>query len=138
MNSHAHLSESLSDLFTGQFELLQEFRGHIEECLFGPPGEPVESAAVDERGEHSAADSEGVSYGRHAQTDVQVVSDSVDECLVDYLDRVHLLHLYHHWAHSVDDLVLVLGQPQVRDFTRVQQVVDVFYEGLRDYLGVCH
>ena len=61
---------------------------------------------------------------------MQVVSDSIDERLVDGVNCVHLFHLDDYGSHSIDDLVFVLRQPQVGDFTRVQEVVDVFNEGL--------
>ena len=44
-----------------------------------PLREPVDGAAVDKGGEHSAARAEGVSDWTHAEDDVQFVLDTADE-----------------------------------------------------------
>jgi len=51
--------------------------------LLWPGVEPVQRAAGDERGELPATDAQGVSHWRHAQDDVEVVSHSLNEGLVD-------------------------------------------------------
>ena len=48
-------------------------------CLLGPLSEPVDGAAVDERGEHTASRAEGISYWTHAQHDVQLVLNTAYE-----------------------------------------------------------
>ena len=45
----------------------------------GPLGEPVNGAAVDQRGEHTTARTEGISHRAHAEDNVQLVLDSADE-----------------------------------------------------------
>ena len=69
---------------------------------------------------------------------MQVISDSIDECLIYSFDCIDLLHLNNNGSHSIDDLVFILRQPQIRDLTCVQQIIDVLDECLRNNLSICH
>ena len=69
---------------------------------------------------------------------MKVVSYSVDESLVDSLYSIDFFHLNNDWAHTINDLVFIFGKPQVRNFTSVKEVVDIFNECLRNDLSVSH
>ncbi len=62
-----------------QLDLFQELLGDHFERVLWPGHEPVDRAAVDERGEHAQARAEGVTDRTHGQDHVQVGLDAVDE-----------------------------------------------------------
>jgi hypothetical protein len=69
---------------------------------------------------------------------MEVISYSIYEGLVNDLYRVNFLHLYHNRPHSIDNLVSVFRLHEVRYFTSIQKIVNVFKEALIDNLGISH
>eukprot|EP00965_Chrysotila_dentata_P002107 69624-Pleurochrysis_carterae.AAC.1 len=104
--------------------------------LWRPAVEPVDGAAVDERGEHAASHTEGRAHRRHGEHDVQVLAHARDEELLDAL-----LGLWHTGVVAVrphvthDPFPLVVGK-EVGHLARVEYVVDVLDKGLGDNLRV--
>ena len=93
MDKHAHLGEFVSDLFAWHFQLNKLLLRDVEQSLGGPLAEPVERTAVDKRWELTAADSQVIAYRGHAQTDVEVLTDSLHELLLDQVIATFDLNL---------------------------------------------
>ena len=70
----AHIREKDSTGFAAHL------RGNREQCFLRPLGVHVNGAAVDESWELAASVAELVTHRGHRQHDVQLLSDSVNEC----------------------------------------------------------
>ena len=106
------------------------------ECLLGPVVEPVQRAAVDEGWEIPAAHTKKVSDRRHAQNDMEVKPELLDECLVNVILTWRYPLLFHELLERRGHAIGVLLLVQVRDLPSVQYAVDVFQELFVDDLRV--
>lgn len=104
-----------------------------EKGITRPLGEPIDGAAVDQAREHTASRAERIAYRTHAQHDVEVVSDSVDE-KIEYAVAVAFCDssLFSRGSTADYHALVFVRLEQIRHFTAVQDVVDVFEE-LFDY-----
>ena len=118
----------LGELFGG--DALEELLGDADERLVGPTVEPVERAAVDQGGEHASPIAQQVTHGRHAQDNVELVSERLDEVLLDvfFVDGDFLL--VEKRLKMETHIILVLFVVQVCDLARIQYIVNVFQEAL--------
>jgi hypothetical protein len=100
-----------------------------EKGITWPLGEPIDGTAVDQAREHTASRAERVAYRTHAQHDVEVVSDSVDE-KVEYAVAVAFCNsgLFSRRSTADYHALVFVRLEQIRHFTAVQDVVDVFEE----------
>lgn len=69
---------------------------------------------------------------------MKIVSYPANKCLVNDFNRVNFLHFNDSWPHTINYLVSVLRQHQVRYLTSIEQVIYVFQETFVYYLCVCH
>mmetsp|Transcript_3151 Transcript_3151/g.13663 ORF Transcript_3151/g.13663 Transcript_3151/m.13663 type:complete len:966 (+) Transcript_3151:6936-9833(+) len=114
----------------------EELVGDAGERLLGPLHEPVDGAAVDQRGELAASRPESLAHGGHAQDDVEVVSHPVDERAKEHIFRwVQAKGLGVRTNLGHHSLLLVLGK-QSGNLAAVEDVVDVLEEVLLDDLRV--
>mmetsp|Transcript_20737 Transcript_20737/g.31919 ORF Transcript_20737/g.31919 Transcript_20737/m.31919 type:complete len:304 (+) Transcript_20737:4515-5426(+) len=130
MGVRAKLSQTSLEAFV-QVHVTDELEGHFLKGVSRPAHEPVHGGVVDEGRVHSAVVSEGVSDGAHADTQVQVVLDVVEEELVHQvrgLDRV--TGLLEGAADLFTDLAELFVGVEVGDHTRVEHVLDVLKEAL--------
>ena len=76
-----HLAQPVEHQLTIVFDLnrLKDLARDGEQRFVWPAVEPVDGAAVDQRGEHAAAHAESAADGRHAEDDVQVGAHAADE-----------------------------------------------------------
>ena len=65
-------------------------------------------AAIDQRGEHAAADAEGVANRRHAQDDVEVLAHELNKVRVDLIAPLALASLLGHRPDGGQDTLHVL------------------------------
>ena len=111
-------------------DLEERVFGHLFQCVLGPHLEPVDVAAVDERGKLAYAVAERLADGREGDHHVQVVLAAVDEEGEESERReLGVLVLSGGLRRTGDrlhDLAAFVGREQVRHFARVQQAVDVF------------
>ena len=135
----AHLAERLDQILLALLPLDLDKGGarDREERVARPLGEPVDGAAVDERGKHATARAKRVAHRAHAQHDVQVVAHAVDEegeyGVAVALGNAGLLGR----RSAADHHALVLVRlEEVGHFAAVQYVVDVLEELLHDDLRV--
>mmetsp|Transcript_36696 Transcript_36696/g.116794 ORF Transcript_36696/g.116794 Transcript_36696/m.116794 type:complete len:681 (+) Transcript_36696:3332-5374(+) len=129
-------SDGILDHFVAKVDLLEVALGHREQRVPRPLIEPVDGAAVDERGEHAAAHAEGVADGRHGEDDVQVLADELHKVRVDSVAALRLARRLGEWAHLVEDLRHVFFRHHVWHLTSVEQIVDVLHERLLHNLSV--
>lgn len=66
---------------------------------------------------------------------MEVLTDSLDELLLDQFSATLDLNLI---GKLLVDVVLVLAEHEIWNLTGVQDVVDVFEEGLIEDLRICH
>ena len=66
---------------------------------------------------------------------MEVLTDSLDELLLDQFSATFDLNLI---GKLLVDVVLVLAEHEIWNLTGVQDVVDVFEEGLIEDLRICH
>mmetsp|Transcript_18335 Transcript_18335/g.62324 ORF Transcript_18335/g.62324 Transcript_18335/m.62324 type:complete len:262 (+) Transcript_18335:4612-5397(+) len=91
---------------------------------------PVQRRAIHQRGELAAPATEGVAHGRHAQHDVQVVPDAVNEGSVHLVACLRQPVLLNVGPNLVDYAVFLVRGEKPRDLAAVEDVVDVLEEGL--------
>ena len=91
----AHFTQRLFFIFTNNPMLSKQLATDTEEGIFGPGCKPVQSATVYQRWELTASDSQLVSHWRHAKYNVQIVSDSFHECLVNYVRFVYFILFFY-------------------------------------------
>lgn len=77
------LTETYLDGFITKVNCLKEGLCNREQSLPWPFCEPVDGTAVDQRWEHTAARTEGISHWAHAEHDVQTVLNSPNEMAED-------------------------------------------------------
>lgn len=131
MDQHAHLCELITDLLRWQLQIDQFLLTDEQKGLGGPLAEPVKRAAVDQGWELTAAHSEVVTDWRHAQANVEVLADALDELLLDQLRAAFDLDLI---GQLLVDVVLVLTEHQIRHLTCVKNIIDVLKERLHQNL----
>lgn len=114
----------------------QELVRHGYERLLWPAIEPVKRAAVDERGEHAGAYSKELTHRRHAQHDVEVVSQRLNVLLLyvvlvnwDFLLCQEVCQVFTHLSD-------VGGLVKTRNVSCVEDVVNVLEERLVHDLSV--
>ena len=115
-------------------EVAHEVARDVGERLLGPRQEPVDGAAVDERGELLRARAELVADGREAEDEVQVGAHAVDE----EGPQLVLRRVLAPWRRAtwrtrrrlaVDGVDLV-AREEVGQLARVEEDVDVLEEAL--------
>ena len=134
---HAHVQRGVPYGVRIHRDVLEELRRHAAERILGPLAEPVDRAAVNERGELAQSLAEGVANRGEAQHHVQVPAALVDEKLEEIRARTRVdAGFYGPGRDHVDYLRgLVLGE-HVGHLAGVQDVVDVLQERLHLDLGV--
>ena len=125
------LAQSISHFLAGELHVGQEGLRHEEKRLRRPLAEVVKSTAVDQGWELTAAHSEVVTDWRHAQANVEVLADALNELLLDQLCAAFDLDLI---GQLLVDVVLVLTEHQIRHLTRVKNIIDVLKERLHQDL----
>lgn len=110
--------------------------GHRLERVLRPGFEPVDRAAVDERGKHLEAAAEGLAERAHGDDEVQAALHALNEERAHgRLGGGHAVGRQER-AHRGGDLLAVLRLPQVGHLARVEYVVDVLEHALPDNLRV--
>ena len=136
LHVHAHVDHPGFNLRI-EINLSEEEVGHAPQRLLRPLGEPVDGAAVDQRGEHPQASTEGLSDGRQADHQVQVGTHPSDEEAIDLRRhaRVHarLLARLGQGFHDGAELFVV---EQVGHLSGVEDAVDILQEGLLHELRI--
>mmetsp|Transcript_3133 Transcript_3133/g.13581 ORF Transcript_3133/g.13581 Transcript_3133/m.13581 type:complete len:689 (-) Transcript_3133:1979-4045(-) len=124
-----HLGERSLEVIR-DVDILQKLLRHVQEGILRPGGEPVDRGARDQRGELAQALAEGVSDGREAEHDVEVLSNLRDEKVVhQVLVAVHS-SLLRPAADVLEDGHHIAALHEVRNLRRVEQVGDVLHEVL--------
>mmetsp|Transcript_1843 Transcript_1843/g.6340 ORF Transcript_1843/g.6340 Transcript_1843/m.6340 type:complete len:400 (-) Transcript_1843:1912-3111(-) len=130
VNINAHGRHRLPHVVAAQLDSRQKPLAHRVQRLRGPLHVPVDRAAVDQAGELPAPAPERLTHRGHAQDDVQVIPDAVDEGVVQ--------GVFGH-AHAKGFGVLpdvgthpvFFGLVEKRgDLATVQDVVDILHETL--------
>eukprot|EP00964_Phaeocystis_antarctica_P055483 scaffold32640_cov63-Phaeocystis_antarctica.AAC.1 len=118
-------------------DVLQEALGHGDERVPGPRREPVDGAAVDERGELAQPRAEGLADRRHAQHHVQVgAALRREEAPHGGGRRVGHAELLGLGAEALDDRGHLVAREEVGHLARVEDVRDVLHHALRLHLRV--
>ena len=136
MHVDAHGGDVLVHLRGAQVHFGEEPVGDAGERLLGPLHEPVDGTAVDQRRELAASGTERLAHRGHAQDDVEVIPDPVDERAEEHILRgvqAEGLGVGTNLGHH--SLLLVLGE-QPGNLAAVEDVVDVLDETLGDDLRI--
>ena len=79
MDLHAHVPNRLVHLLPSQIDLAEEVLRHGLKSLLRPLRVPVYGRAVDKRWKLPAPCAERLTHRTHAQHNVEVIADAVDE-----------------------------------------------------------
>lgn len=109
---------------------------HRVKSIAGPRIVPINCATVDDTGELSASVTELVADGRECQHNVEILAANRHEVRVDLVSAVTLADVPGLRGELIANGYLLIWWEQVRNLTTVQQVIDVFEEGLFDDLRV--
>jgi len=124
-----------SDAQSGLLSLILSVGDRIE-GLTWPWVVPIDRAAVDDTGELSAPVSELVTNRRECKSNVKVFSAYLHKVGINLVSVVSLFGLSGSWAHLVAYSNLFLWREEVGNLTTIEQVVDIFQEGLLDNLSI--
>jgi hypothetical protein len=105
---------------------IEHFLRDGKKGILRPRVEPIDSTAIDQGREHSATCSETGTNRTHAQHNMQVLSNQVHEVLQDGFSGLDLAGSLRKRSHGADNPLQLVGLEQVRHFTAVQDIVDVF------------
>jgi hypothetical protein len=124
-----------SDAQSGLLSLILSVSDRVE-CLTWPWIVPIDRAAVDDTGELSAPVSELVTNGRECKSNMKVFSAYLHKVSVNLVSVVSLFGLSSSLAHLVAYSNLLLRREEVGNLTAIEQVVNIFQEGLLDNLSI--
>mmetsp|Transcript_31441 Transcript_31441/g.79872 ORF Transcript_31441/g.79872 Transcript_31441/m.79872 type:complete len:584 (-) Transcript_31441:2844-4595(-) len=131
MHADAHLHALSPRLCLGKLDVPEEALGNALEGVRGPHGEPVDGAAVDERGKLAEAGAEGVADGREGEHDVKVALAAVEEEGPRLGGGVESAPGgLGAGADLLAEAGLLVGREDVGDLGRVEEVVDVLNKAL--------
>lgn len=125
--------DGFADFFGSEFDFREERFGDVVEGLVGPRLEPIDDCAVDERRELPGS-SAHVPYRGKANRHVEILLDGIDEPVPAVFTRIGLAFAFYFAPDGVNYDFLLVGGVQFRDFSRTQQVVDVYEESFVGYL----
>ena len=97
MNDREHLRKASSKIpiVFEHLVVFEKLLGYGLESFLRPIVEPIQRTTVDQGWEVSTSDTELVTYGRHAQDDVEMESKLLDECLINSVLADGNLLLFH-------------------------------------------
>ena len=130
------LGKSFLNLLARKLNLLEEARGDIDERILRPGEEPINGSAVNETGEHSGTDSEGVADRREAQGKMVVLARFVLEILKQGSWGVFDTGTLCFRAKLAEVAIKLIFRVEISDPTRRQQIVDVDEELLLGDLAI--
>ena len=131
-----HLQDGLAHVVLHR-DVREEALGHGDQRVPGPRREPVDGAAVDERGELAQPRAEGLANRRHAQHHVQVgAALRREEAPHGGGRRVGHAELLGLGAEPLDDGGDLIAREEIGDLARVENVGDVLDHALRLHLRV--
>lgn len=97
---------------------------------------PINCTTVDDTWELSTSVPELDTDWRESQNDVQVFSTDLDEVSVNLISAVTLFGFSGSGGHLIANGDLLICWEQVRDFTTIKKIVDIFKECFSNNLSV--
>ena len=130
MDAPAHLHHSLLDHVRREVYGVERVLGDRAQRFLGPFREVVDGAVVDQTWEVAQAGAKGLAERRHADRHVKVGAHAAHVHVVQRDLGLRQTLGLRDGAHAVDDRAHVVIVEQVGHFARVQDVVEIFQEGL--------
>ena len=109
-----------------QLNLWQKFRCNRDQPLLRPFLEPIYAGAVDQTGEHSQSNSEGLTNRTKADDQFELILDSLQEKLENSIKSQLSTYLFYcFFSYGLTNLYSLFRKEKVGDRANVQDIVDV-------------